>query len=149
MKFNFEELINKVSNKKSYLETMQMLANKKATLIKLNKFCDMCNNKLKMQSYIEVKAIKKSSENIYCDECGSYLGRANYYEDEWNLVFPLKKEDGSTAQQIYNKKKKKNPHYGSKTVFSCEDCGWCYNVSTNKDWYESDDNREIDYGDEW
>ena len=28
MKFNFEELISKVSNKKSYLETMQMLANK-------------------------------------------------------------------------------------------------------------------------
>ena len=96
MKFNFEELISKISNKKSYLETMQMLANKKATLTKLNKFCDMCNTKLKLQSYIEVKAIKKSSENIYCDECG-----------------------------------------------------WCYNVSTNKDWYESDDNREIDYGDEW
>lgn len=149
MKFNFEELISKISNKKSYLETMQMLANKKATLTKLNKFCDMCNTKLKLQSYIEVKAIKKSSENIYCDECGSYLGRANYYEDEWNLVFPLKKEDGSTTQQIYNIAKGKNPHYGSKTVFSCEDCGWCYNVSTNKDWYESDDNREIDYGDEW
>ena len=28
MKFNFEELISKVSNKKSYLETMQVLANK-------------------------------------------------------------------------------------------------------------------------